>query len=110
MTSKGRVTSLDAPININGEGEEITLLDTILGAAFQERENIEKKDRINLVKEKLKRLDTTEQFILVEFFYRGRSHKEIGRLIGKSEDAVSEQKRRIIEKIKKEIKNDVDFT
>jgi hypothetical protein len=31
-------------------------------------------------------------------------------LIGKSEDAVSEQKRRIIEKIKKEIKNDVDFT
>jgi len=98
--------SLDEQTDENKDG---SLLDTIEDTRPSIKETLDNEAMINILNKHYAKLDVTERTILDMFYVQNIPLEEIARVLGKSEDAVFMQKKRIIEELQKKIKKDVGF-
>lgn len=107
LSKRRQEVSLDEPLNVDGEGNELLLAD-ILGtendAIYNQVENAVEKQ---LLEEGLKRLSAREQKIIeMRFGLDGneeRTQKEVADLLGISQSYISRLEKKIIVRLKKEI-------
>jgi len=103
---KNLTKSLEEEIENDEEG---SLEDMIRDEKPSIKEEMDKESMANLLSKHLEKLDTTERTILEMFYIQNLPLEEIARVLGKSEDAVFMQKKRIIGELQKKIKKDVGF-
>ncbi len=92
-----------------GEEKENSLLDTIKDESPSIKETMDKESTIGLLNKHMERLDVTERTILYMSYVQNIPLEEIARILGKSEDAVFMQKKRLIANLAQKIKKDVGF-
>lgn len=107
-------TSLERKFTISlqdkiGEDKEDERSEITIDKRASVIENIEENEKIDLCEKYLKQLDYEDRAILEMYYLKDFSLKQIAKILGKSEDAVFMQKKRIIEKLTKKYKKDVGF-
>jgi len=98
--------SLDEQTNEDKDG---SLLDTIEDNKPSIKETLDHEAMVNILNKHYEKLDVMERSILDMFYVQSLPLEEIARVLGKSEDAVFMQKKRILEELQKKIKKDVGF-
>ncbi|OWZ84138.1 RNA polymerase sporulation sigma factor SigE [Natranaerobius trueperi] len=99
--------SIDEPLNIDWDGNELLLSD-VLGTDIDViHKNIEKKVNKNLLKIALEKLSQREKTIMKLRFGLGKEYgktqKEVADILGISQSYISRLEKRIIKRMKKEI-------
>lgn len=88
--------SLDARVSAADDGDDSPLYDAV-GDDFGEFENFEDRESL---KSEIRKLDPTEQKVVVLRFLQGKSQLEVGKILGVSQMFVSRAERKIVEKLK----------
>lgn len=103
---KSITKSIDEEID---EEKESSLKDIIKDESPSIKEKMDKESTVNLLNRHLEKLNITEGTILEMFYVQDLPLEEIARVLGKSEDAVFMQKKRLIAQLQEKIKKDVGF-
>lgn len=103
---KSLTKSIDEEID---EEKESSLKDIIKDESPSVKEKMDMEAEIDLLKKYLEKLDITERIILEMFYLQDLPLEEIAHILGKSEDAVFMQKKRLIAQLQEKIKKDVGF-
>lgn len=98
--------SIDEDID---EDKESSLKDIIKDQSPSIKEKMDKEVAIDLLNKHLEKLDVTEKMILEMCYLQDVPLREIGRILGKSEDAVFMQKKRLVAQLQEKIKKAVGF-
>jgi len=103
---KSLTKSIDEEID---EEKENSLKDIIKDKSLSIREKMDRDAVVDIMNKRVEKLDITERAILEMFYLQDLPLKEIARVLGKSEDAVFMQKKRLVAQLQEKIKKDVGF-
>lgn len=103
---KSLTKSIDEAID---EEKESSLKDIIKDESPSIKEKMDKEAAVDVLNKHLEKLDITERTILEMFYVQDLPLEEIAHVLGKSEDAVFMQKKRLIAQLQEKIKKDVGF-
>lgn len=99
--------SIDEPLNVDWDGNELLLSDILGTDEDVTYHNIEKEVDINLLSIAMKKLSERERNIMEMRFglsgYKEKTQKEVADLMGISQSYISRLEKRIIKRLKKEI-------
>lgn len=99
--------SIDEPLNIDHDGNELLLSDVLAGDAESINYDIEYEDEKNLLHSIVNRLNKREKLIIDMRFgidgYEEHTQKEVADILGISQSYISRLEKRIIQRIKKEM-------
>ena len=99
--------SIDEPLNIDWDGNELLLSDVLGSEPDEVNKGIEKEDECNLLRQTIEKLNDRERTIMEMRFGIGGgeeyTQKEVAEILGISQSYISRLEKRIIEKLKKEI-------
>lgn len=99
--------SIDEPLNIDWDGNELLLSDVLGSDPDIVSRNIEEQTERDLLLEAVQRLDDRERHIMALRFglfgYREHTQKEVADTLGISQSYISRLEKRIIEHLKKEL-------
>ncbi len=104
--------SIDEPLNVDWDGNELLLSDILGSDADIVGKGIETEDERNILKSLVADLSDREREIVEMRFgmagYREHTQKEVADCLGISQSYISRLEKRIIEKLKKEIEKTVE--
>ncbi len=107
LSKRKQEISLDEPLNVDGEGNELLLADILGSDPDAIYTNVENQMEKQLLEEGLQRLSQREkQIIQMRFGLDGneeRTQKEVADLLGISQSYISRLEKKIIGRLKKEI-------
>ena len=103
---KSLTKSIDEEID---EEKESSLKDIIKDESPSIKEKMDKEAAVDLLNKHVEKLDITERAILEMFYLQDLPLEQIARVLGKSEDAVFMQKKRLVAQLQEKIKKDVGF-
>lgn len=99
--------SIDEPLNIDHNGNELLLSDVLVGDAESVNYNIEYEDEKNLLHSVVNNLNDREKLIIDMRFgidgYKEHTQKEVADILGISQSYISRLEKRIIQRLKKEM-------
>jgi len=99
--------SIDEPLNVDWDGNELLLSDILGTDVDVTYHNIEREVDIKLLSIAMKKLSKREQDIMVMRFglsgHKEKTQKEVADLLGISQSYISRLEKRIIKRLKKEI-------
>ncbi len=99
--------SIDEPLNVDWDGNELLLSDVLGSEADTVGQPIEREDELRLLHSLIDSLGERERTIMKMRFGIGMSHehtqKEVADILGISQSYISRLEKRIIEKIKREM-------
>lgn len=99
--------SIDEPLNVDWDGNELLLSDVLGSDPDIVNRNIELEDRKNIIYKTIDELEEREKTIMYMRFGIGDekeyTQKEVADLLGISQSYISRLEKRIIEKIKREV-------
>lgn len=99
--------SIDEPLNIDHDGNELLLSDVLAGDAESVNYNIEYEDEKNLLHSVVNNLNDREKLIIDMRFgidgYKEHTQKEVADILGISQSYISRLEKRIIQRLKKEM-------
>lgn len=103
--------SIDEPLNVDWDGNELLLSDVLGSDADAVHENIEQDDEKQVLLQAVKSLPAREQMIMrMRFGLDGQAEhtqKEVASLLGISQSYISRLEKRIIERLRKEMEKAV---
>ncbi len=109
-THKGDV-SIDEPLNVDWDGNELLLSDVLGSEPDEIHENLEYDDEKKLLLESVHTLPDREQLIMhMRFGLEGQkehTQKEVAEILGISQSYISRLEKRIIERLRKEMEKAV---
>lgn len=104
--------SIDEPLNVDWDGNELLLSDILGSDSDIVGKGIETEDERNILKGLVAELSSREREIVEMRFgmagYREHTQKEVADCLGISQSYISRLEKRIIEKLKKEIEKTVE--
>lgn len=107
ISKQKQVVSLDEPINVDGEGNELVLFDMLPSEGDCPQESMEKSTEKEILWRVLNRLNPREKEIMImRFGLKGKdelTQKEVADNLGISQSYISRLEKRIVVRIKKEI-------
>ncbi|MGN0469155.1 MAG: RNA polymerase sporulation sigma factor SigE [Acutalibacteraceae bacterium] len=99
--------SIDEPLNVDWDGNELLLSDILGSDADELNRNIEKESEKNILMQIVERLPPREKDIMIMRFglYNSKEYtqKQVADMLGISQSYISRLEKRIIQRIKKEI-------
>lgn len=99
--------SIDEPLNIDHDGNELLLSDVLAGDAESINYDIEYEDEKNLLHSVVDKLNKREKLIIDMRFgidgYEEHTQKEVADILGISQSYISRLEKRIIQRIKREM-------
>lgn len=99
--------SIDEPLNIDHDGNELLLSDVLAGDAESVNYNIEYEDEKNLLHSVVNNLNDREKMIIDMRFgidgYEEHTQKEVADILGISQSYISRLEKRIIQRLKREM-------
>ena len=105
--------SLDEPLNEDGDGNELLLIDVLTTEDDALTENMEKKKEKELLWHSIERLEEREREIMVmRFGLQGneeKTQKEVADCLGISQSYISRIEKKILNKMKKELEKSVNL-
>ena len=108
-TSLKTEISIDEPLNIDWDGNELLLSDVLGSDGSEVGGKIEQEDEKKLLISRISRLNKREKIIMNMRFglcgYNEHTQKEVADILGISQSYISRLEKRIILKLKKEIEN-----
>ena len=107
LSKRKQEVSLDEPLNVDGEGNELLLADILGTDSDAVYNHLENQVERQLLEEGLSRLSKREQKIIeMRFGLDGkdeRTQKEVADLLGISQSYISRLEKKIISRLKREI-------
>lgn len=82
--------------NSNSDSQDTTLID-LIGSADDNMENI---SLVEDMRRRLTTLNPVERIIIEERYYKGKTQKEVAKIIGKSQMTVSRLEKKVMEKLR----------
>ena len=108
-TSLKTEISIDEPLNIDWDGNELLLSDVLGSDGSEVGGKIEQEDEKKLLISRISRLNKREKIIMNKRIglcgYNEHTQKEVADILGISQSYISRLEKRIILKLKKEIEN-----
>ena len=99
--------SIDEPLNVDWDGNELLLSDILGSEADIVNRGIEEEDECDLLRKTVEKLNDRERLIMEMRFGIGggkeHTQKEVADILGISQSYISRLEKRIIEKLKKEM-------
>ena len=95
--------SFDEPLNTDWDGNELLLSD-VLGTESDVLKYIEEQTDRAILERAIERLTDREKRIIEERFVKEKTQKEVADLLGISQSYISRLEKKILKKLRKEIK------
>lgn len=106
-SNKGSELSIDEPLNVDWDGNELLLSDVLATGENTVGENLEKEDEIRCLMRCIHRLNEREQKIIIMRFglcgCREYTQKEVADILGISQSYISRIEKKILSELKKSI-------
>jgi len=107
ISNRGGEISIDEPLNVDWDGNELLLGDILTTGENTVGEALENRDEVNTLMECVQRLDKREQQIICMRFGLGGgreyTQKEVASALGISQSYISRIEKKIISQLKKEV-------